>query len=99
MSGNDIRKTGACGSCCGDPKLPRIAPRCGCSSMVELRLPKPLTRVRFPSPAPFHPRGSPLHRRHLFESWQGWIDTIPSVAARGVRHHLRLVSAGVVEVR
>jgi hypothetical protein len=24
----------------------------GCSSMVELRLPKPLTRVRFPSPAP-----------------------------------------------
>ena len=26
---------------------------CGCSSMAEHRLPKPATRVRFPSPAPF----------------------------------------------
>jgi len=25
----------------------------GCSSMVELKLPKLITRVRFPSPAPF----------------------------------------------
>ncbi len=25
---------------------------CGCSSMVELQLPKLITRVRFPSPAP-----------------------------------------------
>ena len=28
---------------------------CECSSMVELQLPKLLTRVRFPSLAPFHP--------------------------------------------
>ncbi len=28
-----------------------LANRCGCSSMVERRLPKPNTRVRFPSPA------------------------------------------------
>ena len=27
--------------------------RCGCGSMVECGLPKPETRVRFPSPAPF----------------------------------------------
>lgn len=26
---------------------------CGCSSMVEHKLPKLVTRVRFPSPAPF----------------------------------------------
>ncbi len=29
--------------------------RCGCSSMVELQLPKLIAWVRFPSPAPLHP--------------------------------------------
>ena len=41
--------------CVRDP-LPLLFPspfsRCGCGSMVECGLPKPETRVRFPSPAP-----------------------------------------------
>ncbi len=32
------------------------APRRGCSSMVEQKLPKLTTRVRFPSPAPAAPQ-------------------------------------------
>ena len=34
------------------PSRHRLAPSCGCSSMVELQLPKLLAWVRFPSPAP-----------------------------------------------
>jgi hypothetical protein len=44
---------------------PRIDWRCGCSSMVELQLPKLLTWVRFPSPAPTKSvtwRSTGLHR-------------------------------------
>jgi hypothetical protein len=36
----------------GDFLLPQIGRRRGCSSMVEQKLPKLTTRVRFPSPAP-----------------------------------------------
>ena len=39
-------------------RVPTIAGRCGCSSMVELQLPKLLTWVRFPSPAPTFSRCS-----------------------------------------
>src|ERR1700756_4481886 len=44
---------------------------CGCSSMVELWLPKPLTWVRFPSPAPTRPRGfiHPLVMNPLTVLW------------------------------
>jgi hypothetical protein len=36
-------------ACCN---FQHLFARCGCSSMVELLLPKQVTRVRFPSPAP-----------------------------------------------
>src|SRR6266540_2005717 len=42
-------------------------------------------------------RDSP--RRHLVEFRQGRIDMVPGVTAHAVRHHLRLVPAGIVEAR
>ncbi len=38
----------------------------GCSSMVEQKLPKLTTRVRFPSPAPFSLAPGFMRRGHLF---------------------------------
>ncbi len=38
-------------------------------------------------------------RRHLVESWQGWIEVVPGLTPHRVGNRLRLVSAGVVEAR
>ena len=39
------------------------------------------------------------HRRHLLEFRHGRIEPVPGMTAHRVRHHLRLVSAWIVEAR
>ena len=68
----------------------------GCSSMAELRLPKPVTWVRFPSPAPFNRRliwtqcssiamSPPRHGR----VGTGFLGPTLTKSSRGYRHVLR----------
>src|SRR5690606_29151713 len=56
MIGSHARFDGRCGGTLAGSargRYPDRTGRCGCSSMVELQLPKLTARVRFPSPAPY----------------------------------------------
>ena len=53
----------------------------GCSSTVESQLPKLMTWVRFPSPAPFYTAGRRQHDKHAI--WQAL--TLKSQVAGGNR--------------
>ena len=61
--------------------------RCGCSSMVELQLPKLLTWVRFPSPAPspWQRQASCVNRRSgkVLIAWEiPWPEPVPAGTCR-----------------
>src|SRR6478735_6734582 len=71
---------------------PRINARRGCSSMVELQLPKLLTWVRFPSPAPWLNWKMPEPTHGTLVSWKrdkayGFIR--PADGGKDVFVHLR----------